>query len=67
MPFHVPNDGKSFLLLEEEDENDKLKEKRYNWYGNIGFVLAIIGTFMQIYVSYETITPFWKMHSITPN
>ena len=59
MPFHVPNDGKSCLLLEGEDENDKIKERSYKLYGYIGFALAIIGTIMQIYVSYKTITPFW--------
>jgi hypothetical protein len=59
MPFHVPTKGKSFLLLEETDFESLKKEQSYSVGGYIGFGLSVLGTALQMYVSFKTTLPFW--------
>jgi hypothetical protein len=59
MPFHVPRQGKSFLQLEETDYESLETEKRYARYGYVGFGLSVLGTALQMYVSFMTTAPFW--------
>jgi hypothetical protein len=53
MPYHVPTGGAQFIITEQVDENDILKEAKYMRYGYLGLGLTVFGSLMQIYASWH--------------
>jgi hypothetical protein len=48
MPYETRRGGHSYLLLEEEDQNQIALERRYARLGWVGLVLVVAGTISQI-------------------
>jgi hypothetical protein len=48
LPEHVDRDGHNYLILEQCDEEEKQKAKKYDFWGNKGLVLLIIGFVFQV-------------------
>ncbi|MBU6140150.1 MAG: hypothetical protein KGP29_01140 [Proteobacteria bacterium] len=43
VPKRTDTGGKNFLALEQEDEEEKAKIKKYKFFGNLGLILIAIG------------------------
>jgi len=52
MPFRLPTGGIEALALEQEDENARIKESSYRLYANVGLILVLLGTALQIVSSW---------------
>lgn len=48
MPFHVPTEGKTFVIVSQRDEADIAKEARFKMFGGLGLGLIIVGTGFQL-------------------
>jgi hypothetical protein len=48
MPYKTRRGGHSYLLLEEEDQNQIALERRYGRLGWLGLVCIVLGTLCQI-------------------
>lgn len=52
LPSNVDKNGYIGLILEQEDENEKLKWKKYNFWSKIGLGFILIGFILQIISNY---------------
>jgi hypothetical protein len=52
LKYGIPNDvrknGESYLLLEQEDKNEKVKFRKYKYIQSIGLILLVMGFFIQL-------------------
>lgn len=48
LPEKIDKDGHAHLLLEEVDEDEIKKAKKYKLYSSIGLILLIIGFLLQL-------------------
>lgn len=48
LPSEINKDGHIGLILEQEDENEKIKWKKYNFFSRVALTIIIIGFLFQL-------------------
>ena len=52
LPEAINRGGEQFLTLEQSDENEAAKARRYDWYSKVALTLLIMGFALQLAGNY---------------